>query len=620
MKSPTRQGSAAAIRLLLALCLGALLAGCAATDGPRAAGADAPGANPGQAQAPAPRSHPTAGEAHPHVALQRATANDNGDTLPPNELTPQILFQILASEVAAQRGQVGTAAATYLSLAKQTRDPRLARRATELALAERSLDRALEASRTWHELAPGSARAAQTYETLLLTTGNIEKAEPLLAARLAKARAEDGLAGFYRQLQRTLSRVPDKRAALALFDRISAQDETLPEARTAAAELAHGAGLNERAADEAKRALALRPDDEDLAVNAARLVKDTPGGVDAAIALLKEFVAHNPKATEARFGYARLLAGSGRTEEARVQMELALRDEPESPPILFSLAQIAYQGKQLDVAEDYLKRYLALPRNVPRDNGPAYLFLAQIEEDRGHLPQAIEWLAQVTRGDQFVPALLKRALLLGRSGQVEQARQLLHDTNVSTLRERVQLVSAESQVLREAKRYEEAFEVIDKALERMPDNPDLLYDHAMAAERLDRIDVMEASLRKLIELRPDSAHAYNALGYSLADRNLRLDEAQKLIEKALELSPEDAHILDSMGWVLYRKGQFEQALDYLERAFKLRPDAEIAAHLGEVLWRLGRNNEARELWNGARLREPDNEVLKETLARLNVSL
>ena len=163
-------------------------------------------------------------------------------------------------------------------------------------------------------------------------------------------------------------------------------------------------------------------------------------------------------------------------------------------------------------------------------------------------------------------------------------------------------------------------EVLDQALSGRPDEPDLLYDHAMAAEKVDRLDVLEASLRKLIEAKPDHAHAYNALGYTLADRNMRLPEAQRLIQKALELSPDDAHILDSMGWVLFRMGDLEGAIRNLRRAYALRPDVEISVHLAEVLWRAGIQDEARQLWRAAREREPDNEVLRETLVRLTNGL
>ena len=613
-----------ALRAMLAALCAALMSACAVPAGP---GGEAPAAvaGGGSPAAQTMPGRPVAGDPHAagpsrRLSMVHASLSEQEGPLPSEELTSQILFQVLASEIAAQRGQVGSAATTYLSLARETKDPRLARRATELSLAARSLEHALQAAAMWHEYSPESTLAAQTYETLLLSTGRLAEAEPLIAARLARTNGREEKAEFYKHLQRSLARVADKTAALALFDRVSAADAGLAEVRLAAAELAQGAGLDARALSEAQAAVALAPDDEAIAVSAARTVQGGRAGGAAASKILQSHLERHPKSTEARFHYARLLADAGNTDGARSQMELALRDEPDSPAILFSLAQIAYQTKQLDVAQDYLKRYVGLPAAVPRDNGPAYLFLGQIDEDRGRLEQAVAWLEQVTRGDQFLPALVKRSLLLGRLGRVDEARELLRNSSVPTTRERVQLIAAEAQVLREAKRYTDAFDVLDKALETLPDNPDLLYDRAMAAEKVDRLQEMETSLRRLIELRPESAHAYNALGYSLADRNLRLDEARTLIEKAVQLAPNDAHILDSMGWVLYRQGQFEQAADFLQRAFKLRPEAEIAAHLGEVLWRLGRTAQARDLWREARGREPDNEILKETLARLNVAL
>jgi tetratricopeptide (TPR) repeat protein len=325
-------------------------------------------------------------------------------------------------------------------------------------------------------------------------------------------------------------------------------------------------------------------------------------------------------AIEARYAYARLLLADGRSDDARAQLERTLAQQPGSPAVLFSLAQLAYQGKQPEDAKRYLQRYLDLPRSVPRDNAPALLFMAQIDEEAGRLDAAIESLSKVPRGEEFASATIKRALLMGRQGKVEAAREVLRDAPVATQRERAQMVSAESQLLREAKRNQDAFDVLDKGLERMPDQPDLLYDHAMAAERIDRLPVMEASLRRLIALRPEHAHAYNALGYTFADRNVRLDEARSLIEKALQLAPDDAHILDSMGWVLFRQKDYPRALEYLRQAYDKRPEVEIAAHLGEVLWAMDRRDEARALWREARGREPDNTTLRETLARLNVAL
>lgn len=592
---------------------------------PQPAASPAPSAAPAVTAAPGTPGTPTtppAQAAAPSAAATRLSpaAQEAALDLPRLELTPQLLFQVLASEVAAQRGQVGSATITYLALARQTRDPRLARRATELALAERSMDRALQAAQLWREAAPESMLASQTLEALWLTTGRLDAIEPLLAQRLQAARAESRLEPAYRELVRSLSRAPDRSAALALFDRLAAPDQDFAPARLAAAALAERADKPQRAAAEAAEAHRLNPLDEDIALNAARALQQSDAGPAAALALLERFLRAQPKALEARFAYARLLASEGRNAEARAQMEEALRLEPDSPAILFSLAQIAYQTDQLAEAADYLQRYLELPDDGSREATPAWLFLAQIEEDRGRLPQAIDWLSRVTEGDQRLPALMRRALLVSRMGQMDEAREILRRASVVDRQERSQLIGAEVQMLRESGLHADAFEVIDQALKAQPDSPDLLYDHAMAAERIDRIDVLETSLRRLIGLRPDNAHAYNALGYTLADRNLRLDEAHALIEKALELAPEDPHIIDSMGWVLYRKGRLDDAVLQLRRAWALERQAEIGVHLGEVLWKLGLTSEARRIWRDARALEPDNELLQKTLSRLDVTL
>jgi tetratricopeptide (TPR) repeat protein len=601
---------AGASLLLSLLSLLLALAGCASLS----PSAGEPAAT---TQAAAPADDDEAEAAPAHGTARRV---DTEPAPPAIELSREILFQVLAAEVAVQRGQVGVAAATYLSLAKNTGDARLARRATELALAERSLEHAMQAAQLWYQLAPQSQNAIQTVEALWLATGRLGQVEPLLAERLARARADGSIGPAYQQLGRTLMRASDKTAALALFDRLSQSDDKVPDARLAAASIAAAADQPDRAAAEATEALALRPDDERSAVSAAQYVQKTRLGNAGAAQVLERFLERQPRAVEARFTYARLLAADGKAEVARDQMALALKQEPESPAILFGMAQLAHQLKQPEVAVSYLNRYVALPRGVQRDNVPAYLFLAQIAEERKRYDEAIGWLEKVNRGEQFLPALTKRALLMGRQGKVDQARELLQTTSVTSLRERTQLTSAEAQVLRDAQRYAEAFDVLDKALERAPGNVELLYDHAMAAERINNLKVMETSLRKVIEQRPDYAHAYNALGYSLADHNLRLDEAEKLIEKALQLAPEDPHIIDSMGWVYFRQGRLELAIQWLRKAFDRRAEPEIAAHLGEALWKAGRAAEARDMWREAQRSDPNNETLKETLARLNVAL
>jgi tetratricopeptide (TPR) repeat protein len=572
----------------------------------------APGGQPAQPARPAAR--PTR-----PAAARNLQPSDSGP-VPSADLTPEIVFQLLASEIAAQRGQTANATATYLALARKIRDPRLARRATELALSERSIDRALQAARLWQELAPDTPSAAQTLESLLLGAGRLDEARPLAQRRLAAARSAGTLDEAYALLQRALARSPDKSAAFALLDELAAADTGSLAARLALAARAQAAGLADRAALEAGRALALKPDDERIALLAAQFVQATAAGTAGALRVLEAFLGAYPRAIEARFQYARLLASAGRADDARRTLEAALAEQPDNPTVLFTLAQLAWQNRQPEAATAYLTRILALPAGVAGDHAATYLLLAQIAEERRDLPQAIAWLERIVEGEQVRQALLRRAVLIARNGAPDAARALLRGVTAGSAREQTQLIATEAQVLREAGRPTDAFALLDQALASQPDNLDLLYDHAMAAERLDRLDTMEASLRRLIRARPDHAHAHNALGYSLADRGLRLEEAQALIERALQLAPDDPHILDSMGWVLYRRGQAERAVEYLRRAYTLSPDAEVAAHLGEVLWTLGRLDEARRLWAEAREREPDNRTLKDTLARLNVAL
>jgi tetratricopeptide (TPR) repeat protein len=542
------------------------------------------------------------------------------DNLPNVALTPPLLLKLLAAEIGLQRQQLSTSYATYQELAVRHRDARLARRATEIALAGRAFEQALTSAKLWSELDPASTESQQTVETLQLATGKLKEVEPALARRLATAREQDKLDEAYLQLQRTLTRIQDRKEGWALLQRISKPDLDVVSARMARASVAAAADQKEAAAEEAMAALRLAPKDASAAIAAAQYTQELPGGGARAASLLEDFLRRSPDNQIVGLALGRLYLSEDQFDKARATLERVLQKDPENPQVLYSLAQASYQAKDVAAAEDYLKRYVALPESVSRENAPAYLFLSQIAEENGRIPEAITWLEQIQGGDLYISAVSRRAQLTAREGDVDKARQLVKDTTPRNQRERLALISAEAQVLREARRYQEAFDLLDAAVAKDPNAPDLLYDHAMAAERIDDIAVMERSLRKLMELRPDSAHAYNALGYTLADRNQRLPEALELIKKAVALMPDDPQIIDSLGWVYYRMGDMDKALKYLREAYAAKPDVEVAAHLGEVLWTTGARDEALKVWREASGREPKNEVLRGTLARLNVSL
>jgi len=248
--------------------------------------------------------------------------------------------------------------------------------------------------------------------------------------------------------------------------------------------------------------------------------------------------------------------------------------------------------------------------------------LAQIAEDRNDLVTALKWLELVDNSAQnnFLTAIIKRAHIQTKTGKLAEARQLLAQTQVENDEDKIKLLIGEAQCIRDAGKLNEALQFIEEALQRYADNTDLLYEHAMVAEKNNQLELMEQSLRKIIALTPNSPHAYNALGYMLADRNVRLKEAHELISKAVALAPDDAYILDSMGWVEFRMGKLDKAEEILRRAYGYKPDTEIAAHLGEVLWAKGRNEEAKKLWRAAASKDPKNETLKNTLSRLRIKL
>lgn len=575
-------------------------------------------------------AQPTAPEGKPPAASapERVANAEGGDALPEVDLTGPLLYQIVAAEVALQRGEAGSAFATYMSVARQTRDPRLARRAAEIAFGMRAQSQALEAAQLWHELAPQSSEATQMLAAMQIAGGRYQEAAPLLAQQIGSAASPiDELA----RVQRTLARGPDRAGAFALLETLAApyRDDLMrgADVRLILASGAQAAGLAERAAQEARAAVKLQPDSERTNLLAAQLLahpdsRNAAEGRRQALELLREFLQRRPDAADARLGYARLLIADNKLSAARDEFAELLKRDAGNLDALYAMGVLTLDGKPPRTeSRAFFERYLKALESAPgrRDPDPAYLNLARIAEEERKFDEALQWLERIDDGEQYLPARLRQALVLGKMKRVDEARRLLAELAADVARsdeEKSQVVLVEGQVLRAAGRHREAYELLAAAVAKAPDNTSLLYDAAMAAEKLDRIDVMETHLRRMIALKPEDAHAYNALGYTFAERNVRLKEAQQLIEKALQLSPDDGYILDSMGWVHYRLGDLPKAREFLERAWDSRPEGEVGAHLGEVLWKMGEREAARRIWREAGATDPDSELLRATLARL----
>jgi Flp pilus assembly protein TadD len=476
----------------------------------------------------------------------------------------------------------------------------------------------MAAVRLWRELAPDSEEAAQYYLGFVVLSDNLAEAEAIFRKRLAEAPpAARGMAMF--QAQQLLARAADKAGAAAMLERLMAPYAGTVEAHVVLAQSAHAGGAAERAVKEARTALTLKPDSEIAALTLAQ-VSD---GEAAAAAVLAQFLATNPQAREVRTAHARLLVNRKQYDQARQEFLTLLKGQPDNLGNLYALGVISLQLNDQAGAERYFIRFteaLAAKPDPERDASKVLVILSQLAEERGDLKGAIAWLDKIEDGEAWFGAQLKRAQLIGKQGDTAGARTLLAGLNPGKASEQAQVVLAEGQVLRDAGQQEAAFVLLKDGVAKFPSNPDLLYDFALLAEKTGRLEVMEKSLREVMQQAPDNHHAYNALGYSLAERNVRLQEALELIDKAMKMAPGDPFIMDSMGWVQYRLGNLNAAETQLRQAYALRSDPEIAVHLGEVLWQKGQKADAQKLWREARAKDPKNDTLRNTLARLHLSL
>lgn len=543
----------------------------------------------------------TAGAFDPSAQQESSSA-----ALPKIELTPQLLHQFLVAEMAGHRGQLALSIGIYTDLARTTRDPRIAKRAAEIALFGRQYDAALEAARLWVENDPNSQAGRQMLAGLLAAGGRTDELTAQVAQMLATAGAD--LAPALLRLNRIFARSTEKRAVQKLVNEVTAPYLGFAEAHFARSVAAFEAKDIDVARHEIQRAIDIKPDWEQAALVRAQLA---PRGAEA-IEGLQSFVEANPKAKEARLAYARALVGEKRYEEARKEFNALLADNPQSGDVMYAVAVLSLQLNDPALAEGYLKKLVDMGY---AEADSARLYLGQIAEEKKQREEALKWYGQVGGGDQYLAAQMRIANVLAADGRIEDALRGLREAKAGTPRERTQLILGQAHLLRESGRFADAFAVLDQALGDQPDQPDLLYEAALAAEKVGKVDVLDRLLRRLIEIKPDHAHAYNALGYSYVDRGQRLEEAARLIDKALELSPEDPFILDSKGWLLFRRGDANGALDLLRKALSLRADPEIAAHCGEVLWALGRRDEALKTWNEAAQANPRNEVLAATIKR-----
>ena len=532
---------------------------------------------------------------------------------------PQVVFEVVLAEIALKRDKPQVALAAYADLVLKYNDPGIFRRAMEVAAMNRHPELMLETARLWVEKEPDSTDALNALSGTLILLGRYADAQPVLARYLALL-PPDQRGKALLQLPTRFPPSADPQRARKLVDLVTEPYLSTPEALLTRAQFALRAGDDAAVLKSVQQARRLQPDSEAaLLLNAQILAKQSP---DAVLPLFAQFLSAYPNASTVRALYAQQLLNAGRTAEARSEVARVLDQSDVAPEPLFAVAAVAVQAQAPDLAIAALNRLLRVDTIdtalIEYNLGLAYESRADIERTQpgsqtatAHSEaEAILHYQQVSRGEYLVPARLRAANLMVRRGNMSGARALLQSTSAESPSARAELVIGEATLLRESGDQAGAFKLIERAVAKDPSNVTLRYEMGMMAEKLGKQDLFERSMREVIRRDPKYAQAYNALGFTYADRNVRLKEARTLIEKALSLSPNDPFILDSMGWVNYREQNYDAALDYLNRAAALRTDPEIIAHQVEVLRVMGRGEDALKLWRAGTARFPTSPELK----------
>lgn len=593
---------------------------------------------PGYAPAPGLRQRPLEGRARtltlalltllgPVGAMAQTTDAVPAEPVVNSTLNAPLFYQLLLGEMNVREGDPGAGYSLILDAARRTRDAQLYQRAVEVALQARSGDAALSAARAWAQELPGSLEADRFVLQILLALNRVGETGPVLRDLIRDtplAERSDTL----NAIPQTFARVQDKALAASVVREAVApslaQPETAAAGWTTIGRMELAQGRLPQALDAARQGHSAEPASPYPALLALELFER--GQTEAEPLILRQINASSRRSandTAVALNYARLLIDLQRNADARRELASLTSRQPDEAEAWLLLGSVQLQDNALKEAQGSISQFLRLSSGTtdPRTRRlqtQAYLMAAQIAEKQGDITAANAWLDRIESPEDVMAAQVRRASLLARQGRMAEGRALLRSQPERRPGDARLKLLAEAQLLRDFKAFREAYDVYGEAVRRFPEDPDLLYEQAMVAEKADRMADMERLLRELIRRKPDFHHAYNALGYSLADRNLRLPEAKALIEKAVSMAPDDPFIQDSLGWVEFRLGNLPRALEILTAAYRKRPDAEIAAHLGEVLWVSGRRDEARKIWREGLITAPDNETLLSTLKRLQV--
>ena len=538
-------------------------------------------------------------------------ASAEADIVQPQELDEALLFNLLVGEFAGNSGDIDVSVEHYQQAAKHSNDSRIAARATYIAVYGKQYEHALETLERWHELSPEDQDVNRMYAITYIKLRQPEKAVPYIEEILDESDGEPKDKALAVKL--LLQKEAETGDGLILLDALNRKQPGNVHMLILQARYAAQLEQYDNAIALLDQVITIDPALDDVHVIKARIL-EAQGEREASKALIAKVLESHADNTSLRMQYARMLVEDREFDKAREQFLILREQDPKSPEVLMSLALLYIETRQLDEASAYLDELIKMDKKVDVAN----YYHGRIAQSRDQHKQAIAYYLKVKNGVYVFEAKLRIASLFARLDRPDEAIEQLKvlAENTTSWPDKVRAYLAQGEILRSLQRHEEAFKMYSRALQLNPDDADLLYARALTAEKVDRMDVTEADLIKVLSTEPQNANALNALGYTLADRTERLQEALEYIKRAAELIPDDPAILDSLGWVSYRLGKMQDALKWLGMAFEKLEDAEIAAHYGEVLWKSNQQDKAREVWNKGKQLNAEHPVLVETLKRL----
>ncbi len=526
------------------------------------------------------------------------------DKLPEASLTNKLLFQLIASEVALHRNELGAAYKTYMNMAESTNDPRLAERAAQIAKAANDPKELQRAAELWLKLAPGNEDAQELMVHLGIYLGEYPKVHPLADSFLAqtKNRAEK-----IDSIQNLLLQSKDKKKALEFFRKIALRYKNLPETRQGLARLELMCGENVAAVRDARTAYNLRPSTDSVILLAAALLKTDPKKPEP---LLESFLERHPKDQKVKEAYAQLLVANKKQDKL---IRLANRNTTDGP-FTIAVALHLLQNQNTAAAASLLKKYVQNAEYNPdesADVSKSCLILSDIALDKGDFAEALSYAGRIGDPDYTDAAALQMTSIYTKEGDADKALFYLNSIRTGNPERREEFILTKTRLLSELKGDVAALEFLKEAIKQHPDSRDLYYTAALKAEAVGDIDLMRKYFKESLRIDPKFSNAYNSYGYCLLIHTDEIEEAAKNIRRAFELDPKNAYILDSMGWLAFKQGNLKEAENYLSEALDYAYEEEVVAHLAEVKWRSGQSEEALKIIHDALEVWPNSHSLSE---------